>query len=492
MLFNSYEFIFVYLPIVFIGYFFVLPRLGGGVRAGSLWISLASLVFYGYWDIRYIPLLLGSISFNFLAGRFIEHIPDRRKLFLIIGILGNLTLLGYYKYTAFFIENVNAVTGMAYEIPHIILPLGISFFTFTQTAYLIDAYRGETKGYSFLTYLLFVTIFPHLIAGPILNHRDMISQFLKKENLKINWKNLSLGITVFVLGLFKKVAIADALSSVVAEIFSRPMDLTFIEAWIGALGYTFQLYCDFSAYSEMAIGLGLMFNLHLPMNFNSPYQSNSIIDFWRRWHMTLGLWVKNYLYIPMGGNHHGELKKMRNLFVSMLIIGFWHGAGWTFIIWGGLHGIFLMINHQWRRLKAINIPSWFARIITFALVMLAWVFFRANTVSDAIAIIKSMADIYNVALPGGGFYENKLGFLAGFGISFIKWPLQESLLNVVGGILLLWVILFTVPNTYSIANYILKEKTVWLNKFAWVVAIIFLMIMIMMYKVQSEFLYFQF
>ena len=335
MLFNSYAFIFVYLPIVFLGYFCLLPRLGGGVRAGAAWLSMASLAFYGYWDVRYVPLLLGSICFNFLVGHSIEQMRDSRKPLLFVGIVGNLALLGYYKYAAFFVENVDALTGFGWEIPHIVLPLGISFFTFTQTAYLVDAYRGETRGYSFLTYLLFVTIFPHLIAGPIINHHDMIPQFLRRENMMIDWRNLSLGITIFIVGLFKKVVVADSIAPWVNSAFSRTADLTFLEAWIGAVGYTLQLYFDFSGYSEMAIGLGLMFNLRFPANFDSPYQSNSIIEFWRRWHMTLGLWVKNYLYIPMGGNRHGELRKMRNLLASMLLIGLWHGSGWTFVLWGG-------------------------------------------------------------------------------------------------------------------------------------------------------------
>ena len=388
MLFNSYEFLLIFLPIT-IGGFYLLPKLGGGVRAGASWLSFVSLCFYGYWDIRYLPLLLRSIVWNYQSGHLIEKHHTIRRLYLIVGVTGNLLLLGYYKYAAFFIENLSAVAGFSYEIPHIVLPLGISFFTFTQIAYLVDAYRGETRGYSFLTYTLFVTIFPHLIAGPIINHKEMIPQFLRRKNLFINWQNFSLGLMLFIMGLVKKIAVADRFAPWANEAFSHTATLSMLEAWAGSLSYTLQLYFDFSAYSEMAIGLGLMLNLRFPVNFNSPYQSCSIIDFWRRWHMTLGGWVKNYLYIPMGGNRYGELKRMRNLLVSMLLIGFWHGAGWTFVIWGGIHGLALVINHQWRKLN-LSMPVIFSWLLTLLTVHFAWVFFRAESVTAAGEVMASM------------------------------------------------------------------------------------------------------
>ena len=333
MLFNSYIFIFVYLPVVFATYFFLGKYAGHKLAIFSL--VVASFVFYGYWDCHYVPLLFASICFNYLIGRCITK-SLKKKAWLLLGISGNVLLLGYFKYTDFFLDTVNYVSGNnLFELPHIILPLGISFFTFTQTAYLIDAYRCQTAPQSFLAYCEFVTIFPHLIAGPIINHKEMIPQFIAAENFSIKIRNVACGIALFTMGLFKKVVIADNLSPWVDKAFSNVDSLTFIEAWAGAISYTFQLYFDFSGYSEMAVGLGLMFNLRFPLNFNSPYQARSIIDFWRRWHMTLGLWVKDYLYIPMGGNRHGEWKKMRNLLVSMLIIGLWHGAGWTFVLWGG-------------------------------------------------------------------------------------------------------------------------------------------------------------
>lgn len=388
LLFNSYEFMFLFLPVTLVVYFGLARR--RWTRGAVGWLAAASFFFYGWWDVRYVPLLLGSIVFNFLMGRGIEG-AQRKKRWLVGGIVVNLLLLGYFKYTGFFLSTWNQVFGSGYAVPQIVLPLGISFFTFTQTAYLIDAYRGETRRYSFLTYCLFVTIFPHLIAGPIINHRDMIPQFSRLRNFCPDARNIARGLVLFSLGLFKKVVIADSLSPWVQAVFSETGAASFAEAWAGALSYTFQLYFDFSGYSEMAIGLGLLLNLRFPQNFNSPYQANSIIDFWRRWHMTLGGWVRDYLYIPLGGNRRGEGKKMRNLFVSMLIIGLWHGAGWTFVLWGGLHGVLLVINHQWRRLQ-LHLPLACCRVLTFLSVLVCWVFFRADTFTAGWQLCQAMLD----------------------------------------------------------------------------------------------------
>lgn len=397
MLFNSYEFMFLFLPMTFAGFFFLGHK--GKNEWATLWLVLASFFFYGYWDVRYVPLLFGSICFNYLVGRQLE-INNGHKEWLLFGIVINVLLLGYFKYTDFFLSTVNDVAGAnLFDLPHIVLPLGISFFTFTQTAYLVDAYRGEAKNQSFLTYCEFVTIFPHLIAGPIINHKEMIPQFVADKTFRINYENIALGLTIFTFGLFKKVVIADKLAIYANEAFSHADSIDCVEAWIGALSYTMQLYFDFSGYSEMAIGLALLFNLEMPVNFNSPYQARSIIDFWRRWHMTLGLWVKNYLYIPMGGNRRGEFKKMRNLFVSMLIIGLWHGAGWTFIIWGGLHGMLLMVNHAWRK-TGINLPKVLNWGMTFLCVVICWVFFRAASVNEAILVLGGMFDVQNIGSHG--------------------------------------------------------------------------------------------
>ncbi len=482
MLFNSYEFIFLYLPITFL-LFFVLAK-NRGMRIATFWLTTASFFFYGWWDYRYVPLLFASICFNYYIGRHIER-SKRGKGWLVFGITGNLLLLGGFKYTGFFLDTVNMLMGTTlFDVPRIVLPLGISFFTFTQTAYLVDIYRRETRNEGFLTYCEFVTIFPHLIAGPIISHKKMMPQFTDEYNFSVNWRNMAIGSCLFAMGLFKKVVIADRLSPWVADAFARPDILTFLEAWIGAISYTFQLYFDFSGYSEMAIGLGLMFNLELPMNFNSPYQATSMIDFWRRWHMTLGEWVRDYLYIPMGGNRQGELQKMRNLFVSMLLIGLWHGAGWSFVFWGGLHGFFLMINHQWRRLGG-NLPSFVNWVLTFLCVVVCWVFFRAENFRDAIVMLRAMVDVGNITLPSGSIAYEYFGFLHNYGIQFVEssrvFPLRFVVL--IGLVVLLAVL----PNPQILVGKSFRADWKWsiATTLALVISILFI-------AKDSPFLYFQF
>ena len=274
----------------------------------------------------------------------------------------------------------------------IILPLGISFWTFTQTAYLIDTYRGKTIHYTFWDYGLFVTIFPHLIAGPIIDHKEIIPQCNQKENHQVHWDNVCLGVMIFVVGLFKKVIIADSITPWADNIFSRTESLSLAESWIGVFAYTYQIYFDFSGYSEMAIGLGKMMNIDFPTNFDTPYQSASIIEFWRRWHMTLGGWIKNYLYIPLGGNRKGYARKMLNLFICMTLCGFWHGAGWMFILWGALHGLYLVINHTWRKLQ-VPLPYICSRILTLLCVMFGWILFRAETVPTAKRVLSGLVNV---------------------------------------------------------------------------------------------------
>ncbi|MBR2179460.1 MAG: MBOAT family protein [Selenomonadaceae bacterium] len=480
MLFNSYEFIFLYIPIVFIMYFALAKYFGK--RSAIFWLVITSFFFYGYWDWHYVALLFLSICFNYTIGtRIIKSVSS--GYWLSFGIVGNLLILGYFKYAAFFLENINLLLGSdTFVVPNIILPLGISFFTFTQTAYLIDAYRGEVKDTSFLVYCEFVTIFPHLIAGPIINHKDMIPQFTKSQNFVMNYKNIAMGLTLFSIGLFKKQVIADKLSPWVGKAFENVDSLSFIEAWIGAISYTFQLYFDFSGYSEMAIGLGLMFNLKFPMNFDSPYKSTSIIEFWRKWHMTLGLWVKNYLYIPLGGNRRGEIRKNINLFVSMLLIGLWHGAGWTFVLWGGMHGIFLVINHWWRKLN-INLPKFINWLLTFGCVVVAWVFFRAENFNDAFALLRSMTDVYNIALPANGSYEKNLGFLVNYGVDFITWKLPTQS---IGTLILMGIVLTIMKNP---VKYIESFQPNW----KWfIVTAILILCAIYELNTYTEFLYCQF
>lgn len=480
MLFNSFEFICVFLPVTLLVYFSLAKfRL---TKLAILSLVIASLCFYSYWDIRYLPLLICSIIFNYFIGSLLEK--NRQKTTLFFGVLMNLALLGYFKYTGFFLHAVNDIFSASLFIPNIVLPLGISFFTFTQTAYLVDVYRGETPHYPFLTYCLFVTIFPHLIAGPILYHKDMIPQFLRLRNFIFSYKNFSLGFALFSLGLFKKVVLADGLFPLVKGVFDHAQDLSFIEAWGGAIGYTLQLYFDFSGYSEMALGLGLMLNFKLPVNFDSPYQATSIIDFWRRWHITLSAFLKNYLYIPLGGNHNGQFMKIRNLMITMLLGGLWHGAGWTFIIWGGLHGLYLTINHLWRNATSFTLPRFVSHTLTFLCVVVAWVFFRATSVSDALAILQAMVGMHAIVLPPGSFLKS--AFLLNHGVRF------ETLQYLVGGtrqliIMTIWLII-----VFRVKNPIEWIKTFQPNwKWSLVIALMMAYSILSLTKA-SEFLYFQF
>lgn len=402
MLFNSYSFIFLFLPVVFFGMFYLGRR---SHRLAAVWLGLASLTFYAMWEPRFVLLLLGSIAFNYCAGYLIgkRHTAGafkQAKYLLIFAIAANLGLLCYFKYVNFFISSVNQFSGINLVQTEIFLPLGISFFTFTQLAFLVDVQRGLTREYNFEHYLLFVTYFPHLIAGPVLHHKQMMPQFSKPSTYRINIENVSIGLTIFVLGLAKKVLIADNVAEFSTPIFNAARDgqtLALLEAWTGALAYTLQIYFDFSGYSDMAIGLSLMFNIRLPMNFDSPYKATSIIDFWRRWHITLSNFLRDYLYIPLGGNRKGTAQRYSNLMITMLLGGLWHGAGWTFIIWGGLHGLYLIINHAWRAVTSHL--GWkpqgpLAQLIfgamTFIAVVISWVFFRAENFTTAYSMLSSM------------------------------------------------------------------------------------------------------
>ena len=407
MLFNSYEFIFFFLPIVLTG-FHLLGR-EGFHRASMVWLIGASLFFYGWWNPSYLGLILFSILFNYSIGISISNTSDNqllKKTILIIGVLGNLILLGYYKYANFFIDNLNNLNSSNVILNEVILPLAISFFTFQQISYLVDACRGETEEYSFIHYCLFVTFFPQLIAGPIVHHKEMMPQFAKAAVNKIRSKNLTIGITIFALGLFKKVVLADGISVFATPIFDASeagVVITFFEAWMGAFAYTFQLYFDFSGYSDMAIGIARMFGIRLPINFNSPYKATSIIDFWRRWHITLSSFLRDYLYFSIGGNRKGKIRRHLNLMITMILGGLWHGAGWTFILWGGLHGFYLIINHGWRAFSKnrdkTRINLFFGWIITFLAVVVAWVPFRSESITSAKNFLQSMLGLNGIGLP---------------------------------------------------------------------------------------------
>lgn len=470
MLFNSHEFIFMFLPITLIVYY-ALARKFSHMMA-KYFLIFASVCFYSYWDIGNLSILLTSIFVNYVFGHLL--MKNRSKLILSLGVAFNLLFLGYFKYTDFIITNINELLTLQIPMQGIVLPLGISFFTFTQTAYLVDVYRGETKEYSKSDYLLFVTIFPHLIAGPILYHKDMIPQFSETDRYKLNYKNMTYGILWFTVGLFKKVIIADRLAIYANQIFESARELTMMDAWAGSLAYTLQLYFDFSGYSEMAIGLGLMFNYNLPLNFNYPYRACSIIDFWRRWHMTLSAFLKNYLYIPLGGNRTGH--HMRNILITMFLGGLWHGAGWNFIFWGVLHGCFICINHLWRK-TSIQLPKFVNWLLTFNAVNIAWIFFRAENMEKAIAMCSKMVDISNCYMP---FSSHLAKYCSAFGYRGVVILFARNYLEIIGLLLLSMVII-----------KVEKIEKINARVAAIIVAIIFMYTITKVGQV-SEFLYFQF
>ncbi|MFT5661973.1 MAG: alginate O-acetyltransferase complex protein AlgI [Sulfurimonas sp.] len=331
--------------------------------------------------------------FNYVIGNSLnsnfQKVKIGKKSLLTFGILSNVALLGYFKYSDFFIENLNLSLDANIDLLHLALPLAISFFTFQQVAYLVDSYREETKEYDFLNYALFVTFFPQLIAGPIVHHGEMMPQFASRWNLVKNYKNIAAGLFIFSIGLFKKVVIADTFATWASNGFNKPEVLNLLEAWATSLSYTFQLYFDFSGYTDMAIGAALLFNIRLPINFNSPYKATSIQDFWRRWHITLSRFLRDYIYIPLGGNRQGSFKTSTNLLSTFIIGGIWHGAGWTFVFWGFLHGMALVIHNIWKSF-GIKLPKILAWFITFNFINITWVFFRAEDFNTALIILKKM------------------------------------------------------------------------------------------------------
>ena len=432
MLFNSYLFIFLFLPVVLVGFYLVGGR--GHHRLAISWLVVCSLFFYGWWNPAYLGLILGSILFNYAVGMLVSNLSTAyRKWLLAAGVTANLCLLGYFKYANFFVDNLSLALGSTFHFETIFLPLAISFFTFQQIAYLVDAYRGETREYNFLHYCLFVTFFPQLIAGPIVHHREMLPQFARDAIYRLNHKNLVIGITIFTIGLFKKVVLADGVAVFATPVFTAAeagVTLSIFEAWGGALAYNMQIYFDFSGYSDMAIGLARMFGIRLPLNFHSPYKAINIIEFWHRWHMTLSRFLAEYLYIPLGGNRKGAARRYLNLMLTMLLGGLWHGAAWSFLLWGAVHGSLLIINHAWHAVRTamgqdISQSSRLGRgvslFMTFICITITFVIFRAETVSGSFAIIMAMFGGNGIMLPAGlGELvsplvptANSLGFLFG-------------------------------------------------------------------------------
>jgi len=506
MLFNSYEFLLLFLPLTTI--LFVVCGRVWGKRAAFGSLVLASLVFYARWNPPYVLLVVGSIMFNYGVGfiqhRVIERSGKGSKAVLALGVTANLALLGYFKYANFFVDTVARVTSSPWHIQPIVLPLAISFFTFTQIAYLVDVWEGMVCSYSFLDYCFFVLFFPHLIAGPIVRHHEILPQ-VKASDGRLKFDDFAVGLTVLSMGLFKKVVFADGIAEHATYVFSQARDgfaPDLAAAWGGVLAYACQIYFDFSGYSDMAIGLGCIFGIRMPLNFNSPYKARSIIDFWRRWHMSLSRFLRDYLYIRLGGNRKGVARRYTNLMATMLLGGLWHGAGWTFVIWGGLHGIYLLVNHAWARITKGQ--EWASSrfmvvvyyVVTFVAVLVGWIFFRAKSFSTAVSVLKGTAGLNGVRITPG--FQRFLGHWADRVITF-----EHIDFKMVG---LLWLVvllptIFVMPNTQEIMYRVrpaLKQAdsmaaVLWRPSARWAVlaGLVLAVTLLKMGRI-TEFLYFQF
>ena len=493
MLFNSYEFIFVFLPISFFVYFYLnSKRL---TTASKGWLIFTSLFFYSWWNIMYLPLILISILFNYvITNTMMEYEESKKKYFskkslLQIGLFFNIGLLVYFKYMDFFISNTNSLINTDIELLHLALPLAISFFTLQQIAFLIDSYEGLVKEKNFLNYTIFVTFFPQLIAGPIVHHKEMMPQFASIKNKVKNYHNIALGLFIFAIGLFKKVVIADSFAVWATKGFDVAPTLNMIEAWITSLSYTFQLYFDFSGYMDMAIGAALLFNIRLPQNFNSPYKATGMIDFWKRWHITLTNFITTYIYTPIIRSFKNLTfhKAMFATVVTFLIAGLWHGASWMFVIFGGLNGIGIAINHYWQKLwkkkLKINIHKYLGWFITFNFVNITFVFFRAVNFESAIKVLKGMfmgEFIFPISILN--YFESAKEW----GIKLGNWSNLYQHENYLG----LWflaglIVILLFPNSMEWKK---KFKT---NFFYMSLTVLFFMSILLMHR-KSEFIYFNF
>jgi D-alanyl-lipoteichoic acid acyltransferase DltB (MBOAT superfamily) len=476
MLFNSFEFIFIFLPVSFFVYFYLNhKRLTIASRA---WLVFSSLFFYGWWNIAYLPLILVSILFNYtITNTMAEYDENKKNYFskrslLQIALVFNIGFLGYFKYMDFFIENINLVFDSDIGLLYLALPLAISFFTLQQIAFVVDSYEGLVKEKSFLDYTVFVTFFPQLIAGPIVHHKEMMPQFANIRNKVKRYKNISLGLLIFSIGLFKKVVIADTFAIWASYGFDTATILNVFEAWATSLSYTFQLYFDFSGYTDMAIGAALLFNIKIPINFNSPYKALSIIDFWQRWHISLSNFIGTYVYTPIirSFNKLNFHKAMFATILTFIIVGLWHGASWMFVIFGTLHGIALTINHYWKRtkFKINNVIAWF---ITFNFVNLTMVIFRAKEWDDVEKVLSGMLGMNGIS---------SIKTLIEFG------PIDKfSLMNIIMVFLIAFVGFF-MGNSTSITYQAMQNKI----KYIYISAL--LLISTLHLNRVSEFIYFNF
>lgn len=405
MLFNSFTFLFLFLPVTLTGW--LLLKKIANLKLALGWLVIASLYFYASWDFRYLGVLLTSIGINFwIGGRILSAIGKAKEKaagrWLKFGITFNLCVLGGFKYTYFLAYNLFSVFHARVPFDPITLPLAISFVTFQKIAYLVDCRRGEVKSHNAQDYLFFVSFFPQLIAGPIVHHKPLIAQTTQTKNPLFHQPEIFVsGFAFFAIGLFKKVVLADSLAHYASPVFELAKQAlpSGEAAWQAMLAYTLQLYFDFSGYSDMAIGLALFFGFKLPVNFSSPYKATSVIDFWRKWHITLSNFLRDYLYIPLGGNSGGLLNQYRNLWITMLLAGIWHGAGWNFLLWGAIHGFLLVINHIWRSLKADGkwmlailrfIPKIVYGAITFLTIAFTWILFRSSNLVATVNMYQSV------------------------------------------------------------------------------------------------------
>jgi D-alanyl-lipoteichoic acid acyltransferase DltB (MBOAT superfamily) len=478
MLFNSAVFLVFFLPVALAGYFALgLMRLQ---VFAILWLTLASLFFYGWWNVNYVPLLLGSMVVNFAIGRSLTY--QARKWLLIWGVGINLLLLGVFKYADFFIRTVDQASGAQWPQPDILLPLAISFFTFQQIAYLSDAYDGVAEEPSFTNYCMFITFFPHLVAGPITHHKEMLPQFRDPSIFRPRPMMLATGCTVFLIGLFKKVFLADTLSIWVGPVFAAAEQghaMTALDGWLGSLCYMLQIYFDFSGYSDMAIGLGLMFGIRLPQNFDSPYKARNIIEFWSRWHMTLTRFLTAYIFNPISLSlNRARLRKGKPvlrrgktslgafatlvampMIVTMFLAGLWHGAGWQFIVFGLLHGCYLTVNHGWRTLKShwgwqadSNNPLIIGAsvLLTMLCVLIALVFFRAANVGAGLGLLSDMLAAHGLFIPYYPFDDSEWAHQ--LATLFYLRPLPSPVIDLVTGnefrfVVFSLLIVWCLPNT---------------------------------------------
>lgn len=511
MLFTAPEFVFLFLPVAVAG-FFALAR-GVGREFAILWLVACSLFFYGWWNPAYLALIIVSILLNYSFGVALARGQKKsaRRGLLIAGVSGNLLILGYYKYANFFVDNVNRAFGSDFHLDIIILPLAVSFFTFQQIAYLADSYQRQTREHNFLHYCLFVSFFPQLIAGPIVHHKEMMPQFEAASTFSPRQENLVIGLLIFLIGLTKKVVLADGIAPYANMVFGAAEQgqvITFFEAWMGSLAYTFQLYFDFSGYSDMAIGAARIFGIRLPVNFFSPYRANNIIEFWRRWHMTLSRFLRDYVYFPLGGNRSGDVRRHANLMTTMLLGGLWHGAGWTFVAWGGLHGAFLVINHLWRLfrekilshdLERASLKGAIAgRSITFLAVVIGWVFFRAESFDGAWTILIGMAGQSGIVAPR--MWDSEIGaVLASGGMSYAWLPLLDTIQPVLW-LFVLACIALLLPNSIQIMERLegrldrenihsRNRQNIYIGATFYLAVII---VFLNMSRTVSEFLYFDF